>query len=164
MSPLTNCPAGRHQPMLLPVGFRISNRIGFRSIIRAALLLALTVGGANSWAQTWISAVSATNTASSAIVTWSTAVPADSQVEYGTTASYGSVTALAAAKVAIHSVALSGLTDLSLQGTFERCERFSRRRPRLLSYHSDSGHDLAFTSARDDRREWNATVYGDGRQ
>ncbi len=35
---------------------------------------------------------------------------ADSQVEYGTTASYGSVTALSTTKVASHAVAISGLT------------------------------------------------------
>ena len=67
-------------------------------------------GDGKSWAQTWISAVSATTTGNRATVTWATAVPADSQVEYGTTASYGSVTALAAARVATHSIALSGLT------------------------------------------------------
>jgi hypothetical protein len=37
-------------------------------------------------------------------------VPADSQVEYGTTAAYGTVTVLASAKVAAHSVAITGLT------------------------------------------------------
>ena len=66
-------------------------------------------GGGKAWAQTWISAVSVTTTATTARVLWTTAVPADSQVEYGTTASYGSVTALSTAKVASHAVAISGL-------------------------------------------------------
>jgi hypothetical protein len=89
---------------------RFSNRSGVSCFLRTALLLGFfTAGGGAAWAQTWISAVSATTTANTAKVAWTTAVPADSQVEYGTTASYGSVTALAAAKVATHSVALSGL-------------------------------------------------------
>jgi hypothetical protein len=37
-------------------------------------------------------------------------VPADSQVEYGTTASYGGATAVSPAKVTSHAVAISGLT------------------------------------------------------
>jgi purple acid phosphatase-like protein len=108
MSSLTSCP----QDLLLLVRcLRFSNRNGFRYFFRAALFLGVLIaGGGNSWAQTWISAVSATTTSNRATVTWATAVPADSQVEYGTTASYGSVTALAANKVATHSVALSGLT------------------------------------------------------
>jgi hypothetical protein len=111
MSPLLSCPTLRPQPSLLSAGcLRFPTRSGFRNIFRFDLFFLLAAGGANSWAQTWISAVSATTTANTAKVTWTTAVPADSQVEYGTTASYGSVTALAAAKVAIHSVALSGLT------------------------------------------------------
>ena len=103
-----SCPALRPQPLPLPAGcLRSSHHSGLRHTFRAALLLVLTAVTAS--AQTWISAVSATTTANTAKVTWATAVPADSQVEYGTTASYGSVTVLAAAKVATHSVSLNGL-------------------------------------------------------
>jgi hypothetical protein len=43
-------------------------------------------------------------------VGWTTDEAADSQVDYGTTASYGSTTPLAATKVTAHQVVLSGLT------------------------------------------------------
>jgi hypothetical protein len=80
-------------------------------LLRIALFLGVLIsGGGKAWAQTWISTVGVTTTANTARVTWTTAVPADSQVEYGTTASYGSVTALSTAKVASHAVAISGLT------------------------------------------------------
>lgn len=56
-----------------------------------------------------ISGVSATGvTATSATITWSTDQPADSTVNYGTTASYGS-TASGATGVTSHSVQLTGL-------------------------------------------------------
>ncbi|HVQ90242.1 MAG TPA: LamG-like jellyroll fold domain-containing protein [Mycobacteriales bacterium] len=45
-----------------------------------------------------------------ATVTWSTDEAADSQVEYGSTASYGSSTPLAVTPVTAHQVVLSGLT------------------------------------------------------
>lgn len=59
---------------------------------------------------TWISGTQFTPVGSTASVTWSTAVPSDSQVEYGTTASYGNSTALTATLVTTHSVGLSGLS------------------------------------------------------
>jgi chitodextrinase len=58
-----------------------------------------------------ISAVNATNvTQTSATITWSTDELADTRVEYGTTASYGSSTTLDAALVTAHSIGLSGLS------------------------------------------------------
>ena len=42
-------------------------------------------------------------------ITWTTAVPSTSQVEYGPTTAYGNTTVLAPTKVASHSVTLSGL-------------------------------------------------------
>jgi len=106
------CPDLLGRDLLLPVRrSRLCNRNGFRQCLRAALSIGLLAAvGPNSWAQTWISAVGASTTANTASVTWATAVPSDSQVEYGTTTSYGTLTALAAPKVASHSVALSGLS------------------------------------------------------
>ncbi|MFI5360969.1 MAG: fibronectin type III domain-containing protein, partial [Elusimicrobiota bacterium] len=46
----------------------------------------------------------------SAVVSWTTNEAADTQVEYGTTAAYGSMTTLSAVFTASHSVVLSGLT------------------------------------------------------
>ena len=48
-----------------------------------------------------------------ASVTWTTDIPADSQVEYGTTTAYGSKSALNSSLVTSHSVKLSGLTRLT---------------------------------------------------
>src|SRR2546427_12477683 len=48
-------------------------------------------------------------TSSSATISWTTDETSDSQVEYGTTTAYGSVTALNASLVTAHSQALSGL-------------------------------------------------------
>ena len=58
-----------------------------------------------------ISAVSATPAAStSATVTWTTDQPSSSQVEYGTSASYGTLSVFDPSLVTSHSVNLSGLT------------------------------------------------------
>src|SRR5439155_19183205 len=48
-------------------------------------------------------------TSSSATISWTTDETSDSQVEYGTTSAYGSVTALNASFVTAHSQALNGL-------------------------------------------------------
>ncbi len=53
-------------------------------------------------------------TGSSAAVTWTTDEASDSQVEYGTTTAYGSLSALAATRVLVHDVALTGLTGSTL--------------------------------------------------
>ena len=49
-------------------------------------------------------------TISGATITWTTAAPADSQVDYGTTSSYGQSSRLDSSLVTSHSVALSGLS------------------------------------------------------
>ncbi len=50
-----------------------------------------------------------TLTASSAVITWTTNEAADGQVDYGTTAAYGSSSAVAGTLVTAHSIALGGL-------------------------------------------------------
>ncbi len=61
-----------------------------------------------------ISGVGSSNiTGSSATIGWTTSEPATSQVQYGTTTSYGSSTALDPALLTSHSVALSGLAALT---------------------------------------------------
>jgi lysophospholipase L1-like esterase len=61
-----------------------------------------------------VTAVAATNVSStSALITWTTNVPATSQVEYGLTTSYGQATAVEAALLVAHAVLLSGLTPAS---------------------------------------------------
>jgi hypothetical protein len=62
-----------------------------------------------------LSGVQATGiTTGGATILWSTDEPADSQVEYGTTTAYGSVTPLNATLVASHTVSLSGLAGSTL--------------------------------------------------
>src|SRR6185503_8197255 len=56
-----------------------------------------------------LNALSATPGFQDANVSWTTDEPSDSQVEYGTSASYGSSTTVAAALVTSHTMALSGL-------------------------------------------------------
>jgi len=57
-----------------------------------------------------ISAVSATGIAvTSAVIAWTTSQPADSQVDYGTTANYGQSSALDSSLTTSHAVALSQL-------------------------------------------------------
>jgi len=59
-----------------------------------------------------ISSVTASSmTTSSALITWTTDKTSTSEVEYGTTASYGSSSPLNSSLVASHSVALPGLTS-----------------------------------------------------
>ena len=61
----------------------------------------------------WVLAVSAISTNSlttnSAVVSWQTNKPADSQVEYGTTTVYGAMTTLDSTRVASHSQTLTNL-------------------------------------------------------
>ena len=58
-----------------------------------------------------ISGVAASNiTSSSATISWTTNEASDTQVEYGTTTSYGSTSSLNAALVTSHSQSISGLT------------------------------------------------------
>lgn len=58
-----------------------------------------------------IASVAAENVNSdSAVITWSTNLPSTSQVEYGTSSQYGSMTALDSTALANHSVALAGLS------------------------------------------------------
>jgi len=53
-------------------------------------------------------------TATSAIVSWTTNVPADSQVQYGPTTGYGSLTPIDGTLVTSHSVLMTGLTPGTL--------------------------------------------------
>ena len=54
--------------------------------------------------------MTATKTTTTATITWTTAVPANSQITYGTTTSYGSSSALNSSLVTTHSVTLTSLT------------------------------------------------------
>jgi hypothetical protein len=64
----------------------------------------------SAFAQSWISAVTATTTTTTATITWTSAVPANSQITYGTTTSYGSSSALNSNLVTTHSATLTSLT------------------------------------------------------
>src|SRR5207245_1632924 len=61
-----------------------------------------------------ISNVHTTPNPTTASVTWTTDVPTDSQVQYGTTTAYGKASALNSTLVTSHSVKLSGLTRLTI--------------------------------------------------
>jgi hypothetical protein len=77
--------------------------------LRLGILL-LVCGNSSAQGQTWISTVGVVTTTDSAKITWTTAVPSDSQVEYGPSALYGNVSPLAPALVLVRSITLTGLT------------------------------------------------------
>jgi hypothetical protein len=70
-------------------------------------------GAASVEISAWVLAASAISTSSlttnSAVVSWQTNKPADSQVEYGATTTYGSMTTLDSTRVATHSQTLTSL-------------------------------------------------------
>jgi uncharacterized protein YjdB len=81
-----------------------------KSCFAFLLVLLLTVSSLATQAQTtWISGVTTSTTSTTATLTWSTAVPATTQVQYGLTASYGSRNAMDPALVTTHSATLGGL-------------------------------------------------------
>jgi hypothetical protein len=56
-----------------------------------------------------LSAISPTPGAANVTIAWTTSEPADSQLEFGTSASYGSMSPIDSAMVATHSVSVNGL-------------------------------------------------------
>ncbi len=85
------------------------------SINTNAYTLRLTTSGGTGGSGPVISSVSVSSiTTSSANVTWTTDVAATSQVEYGTSTAYGSLTTLDSNLVTSHSVSLAGLTTNTL--------------------------------------------------
>jgi hypothetical protein len=87
-----------------------------------------------------VSGVSASNvTATSATITWTTNEASDTQVDYGTTSSYGSSTTLAVSMVTSHSATLSNLVANTLQ-------HFRVKSKDVASNLTSSG-DFTFTTA-----------------
>jgi len=72
-------------------------------------ILLLLVSARPMLAQTWIGALNIVTTDTTATITYGTAVPADTQVKYGTTASYGMRSPLNPALFTVHSVVLTKL-------------------------------------------------------
>ncbi|MGH9702401.1 MAG: choice-of-anchor Q domain-containing protein [Candidatus Acidiferrales bacterium] len=100
---------------MLQVVAGLARRVGPINALLTLLLIALFP--AVSLAQTGptISSVSATSVAATSdIIRWSTNVAADSQVEYGTAASYGSITVRDTFPRTAHSMALIGLAPSTL--------------------------------------------------
>jgi len=81
-----------------------------RVLLVSVPLLFVFLVAPSAFAQSWISAVTATTTTTTATITWTTAVPANSQIAYGTTTSYGSISALNSSLVTAHSASLTSLT------------------------------------------------------
>lgn len=87
-----------------------------------------------------ISGVAATDvTATSAVIRWTTNEAADSQVDYGTTKSYGQTTPLDATPVTTHAVSLSGLTASTTYHV--------RARSRDAASNLATGGDVTFTTS-----------------
>ncbi|HWO34743.1 MAG TPA: choice-of-anchor D domain-containing protein [Candidatus Acidoferrum sp.] len=81
-----------------------------RVLVVSVPLLFVFFVAPSAFAQSWITAVTATPTTTTATITWTTAVPANSQIAYGTTSSYGSSSALNSNLVTAHSASLTSLT------------------------------------------------------
>jgi hypothetical protein len=81
-----------------------------RVLLVSVPLLFVFLVAPSAFAQSWISAVTATTTTTTATITWTTAVPANSQITYGATTSYGSSSALNSTLVTTHSATLTSLT------------------------------------------------------
>jgi len=81
-----------------------------RVLLVSVPLLFVFLVSPSAFAQSWTSAVTATTTTTTATITWTTAVPANSQITYGTTTSYGSSSALNSNLVMTHSASLTSLT------------------------------------------------------
>ena len=81
-----------------------------RVLVVSFPLLFVFLVAPSAFAQSWISALTATKTTTTATITWTSAVPANSQVAYGTTTSYDSSSALNSTLVTTHSVTLTSLT------------------------------------------------------
>lgn len=79
------------------------------SLVLVFLFAILSEAGAQSGAQTWISAVSASTTTSQATIRWTTAVPADSQVKFGKSTGYGSRNGRDPLLVTAHAMTIGGL-------------------------------------------------------
>ncbi len=62
------------------------------------------------FSQSWISTISATTTNNTAVITWTTAVPATSQIKYGVNNNYGKHSALDPALVTSHTAVLKSLS------------------------------------------------------
>ena len=107
------------QPGIHVVRFLWLNDV-WQSGVYDSNLLAQQVGfqtqGTDILAPTITNVVATPTAANAATITWDTNEPATSQVEYGTTTSYGSFTALDSNRVATHSVQL---TSLSNGGTYQ---------------------------------------------
>jgi hypothetical protein len=76
----------------------------------AVLLLLVVLVTPSAFAQSWVSAVTATTTTTTATINWTTAVPATSQVAYGTTTGYGTSSVLNPSFATTHSSNLTSLT------------------------------------------------------
>ncbi len=81
-----------------------------RVLLVSVPLLFVFLVAPSALAQSWISAVTATTTTTTATITWTTVVPANSQIAYGTTTNYGSSSALNSNLVTAHSATLTSLT------------------------------------------------------
>ena len=107
----------RRRKTLRPCMFQ--SMVGWRcTALQATTFLTTVFQASNYWVDvlfappssaTWISGTNVVATPDGANITWTTAVQSTSQVEYGPTTASGNTTVLAPAKVASHSVTLSGL-------------------------------------------------------
>ncbi|HWO35430.1 MAG TPA: choice-of-anchor D domain-containing protein, partial [Candidatus Acidoferrum sp.] len=81
-----------------------------RVLLVSVPLLFVFLVAPSAFPQSWTSGVTATKTTTTATITWTTAVPANSQITYGTTTSYGTSNVLNPSYAMTHSATLTSLT------------------------------------------------------
>ena len=85
--------------------FRI--RSAFTLVLQLVLFLSFIPA---TFAQTWINSVAVSAATSTATIQWTTAVPANSQIKYGSTGNYGKRNGLDPTFVTMHAMTLSSLS------------------------------------------------------
>ncbi len=120
----------------------------------------------------FINNVVATPAMTTAEITWTTVAPASSQIEYGLTSSYGTLSALDSTLVTSHDVTLSGLAPgkryfyrtISSDGAtnYNSCaETFFTTNNQVVGLLYDLQNDCRFTTANLDGTNWQASGYND---
>jgi parallel beta-helix repeat protein len=94
--------------------FRVLSRDAAGNLAQSADNTFVTTSAPDTTAPTISGVTAGSITSSGATIAWTTNEPADTQVQYGTTASYGSSTSLNTSMVTSHSQSLTGLSSSTL--------------------------------------------------
>ena len=112
---ISNIPSGTYSVTASASGYQSSNQSSVSVTAGQITTVNFNLSPSPDITPPVISVISSSNiTSNSVIISWTTNEVSDSQVEYGTTASYGSSTTLNSTLITSHSQYLSGLTSSTL--------------------------------------------------